>query len=65
MKLNFIKFYIVDALKPLYPEVKLGKRDYSKECLRNLVPEDYVYKNCSTCKYREWELKVFNDRYYM
>lgn len=50
--LTFIKFYIIDALKTLYPSVELGKRDYSKEESRMPVPVDYVCKNCASCEYR-------------
>ncbi len=66
MKKVFLKYYIIDALKGLYPSVELGKRDYSKEKARYKVkvPENYVCKNCASCPYREWELQtsVYNGR---
>lgn len=63
-KALFLKYYIIDALKGLYPSVELGKRDYSKEKVRYKVPENYVCKNCASCPYREWELQtsVYNGR---
>ena len=63
-KALFLKYYIIDALKGLYPSVELGKRDYSKEKARYKVPKNYVCKNCSSCPYRKWELQtsVYNGR---
>ena len=63
MKINFLKYYIVDVLKGLYPSVELGKRDYSKEASRELVPADFECKNCSSCPYREWELQTSAYKY--
>ncbi len=50
--LTFIKFYIIDALKVLYPSIELGK---PRERVRDLVPEDFECKNCASCPYYKWE----------
>ena len=47
---SFIKLYIIDALQFLYP-VELGKRDFTKEESREVVPVDFVCKNCASCEY--------------
>ena len=58
MKKMFLKYYIIDALKGLYPSVELGKRDYSKEVFREVVPADFGCKNCGSCPYYKWEKQV-------
>ncbi len=56
--LSFIKYCIVDGLKPFFPEVELGKPkrhvSYLGKSVSEKVPVDYVCKGlCSECKYNE------------
>lgn len=55
MNLTFLKLYIIDALKCFYPTINIGKRDFSKETSRNLVPVDFVCKECASCIYNEYK----------
>ncbi len=58
---SFIKFYIVDALKPLYPPVELGK---PKDIVREMVPVDFECKNCASCPYHKWEVESYKSQYF-
>lgn len=49
--LSFIKYCIIDGLKPLFPKVELGIPEEKIENLQK-VPVDYVCKGlCSQCRY--------------
>ncbi len=43
MKLSFIKYYIVDALKPFFPKVELGIPDIKIDYIDNAEKN----KNCN------------------
>ena len=64
MNKYFVLNYIVEALKPLYPVVELGKRDYSKEAVREFVPVDFECKNCASCPYHKWEVESYKSQYF-
>ena len=60
MRLSFVKYYIIEALKPFYPAVELGK---PKEEVRELIPVDFECKNCASCPYYKWEVRNSSHQY--
>ena len=51
MKLSFIKYYIVDALKPFFPKVVLGIPDVKIDYIDNQKKEECKCLNaCIECK---------------